>query len=65
MFLSGTQLCVEPTAAGIHQTGSEDHVVTIPSSDEDEGSERDENEEIEDLEKRAFDDDEGIISDKE
>ena len=37
----------------------------LPSSDEEEGAKIDENAEIEDLEKRAFDDDEGIISDEE
>ena len=39
-------------------------MTSVPSSHEEEDAELDENREIEDLEKRAFDDDEGIISDE-
>ena len=51
--------------AGIPAENTEDHVAEVPSSEEEEGAEMDENAEIEDLKKRAFDDDEGIISDEE
>ena len=64
-FHCGTYFHVEATGTGISQGNTEDHVAEVLSSDDGEGSEMDENEEIEDLEKRAFDDDEGIISDKE
>ena len=50
---------------GINDENTEDHVAFVPSGDKEEGSELDENREIEDLEKRAFDDDDGIISDEE
>ena len=62
MFRTG--IPVEPTVSGIAQENTEDHVASVPSSEEEEGAELDENAEIEALEKRAFDDDEGIISDK-
>ena len=64
--MSGTEIHVEPTETGIPKANVEDQVTSVPSSDEEEGSEMNENWEIEALEKRAFDDDdEGIISEQE
>ena len=50
---------------GIPEASTEDQVPEVPAGDEDEGAKITENREIEDLEKRSFDDETGIISDQE
>ena len=64
-FFSGTAVTVDPTQEGIPATRTDEFVAEILTIEEDESSETEENLEIMELEKRAFDDHGGIFSDQE
>ena len=62
---SHTTAAVEATDDGIPADGTDKEFFSVPTIDEQEGAKISENQEIEDLEKRDFDDVEGISSDEE
>jgi hypothetical protein len=62
-FASRTEVCADPTEEGIPACGTLDDVGSRPTEEFDEDSDFDENEEILTLERRDFDDDEGIDAD--
>ena len=59
-FSSGTELCVDSTEKGIREASTLDGIGSEPTEELDEDSIFDENEEILALERRDFDDIEGI-----